>query len=1410
MDIFEIIIELLFYLEIVTGVLSLFVLSISLISFIKSLVENISPYKGNNIYVDKKYSSYVNTRTENEKRIHRNYFFGPGYYQISRIFNASRKTANNWKNIIFKKNILIKIISYLLFFSLFIADLVGLLFLAVSALALLLPLVIGTICIFPFLSIPWLIEYAIMRIKPATNRCPYCKQKIIGSTAYKCKCDAPHKKLMPGPYGIFSRKCECGERLPTTYLGKKLLEKRNESHESSNEIQSGEGIEKIVPICPNPNCEGELFSSSQKYEIQLVGRTRTGKTTFLSAFMHEYKEFLKKISELTSKEASSNTNDFNQLEDWFQKGMAQSTSFTDAKKYSIIHSLGNNKVEMAIYDIAGEVFGSQDADRQQKQIGDSDGYLLMVDPKPGYENDPASFVSEGIATFIKEFDKNKGTHTEKMDSIPIAVVITKSDLFEYEIGLDTIREQARLNGIIDDSNSDQYQKFQSDYCRKFLINHEYGNVVNIIEGKFKNVRYFPVSAKGHNDNTLRYEPWGVLEPVFWLMSDKKCPLRGVVNFVKTENNKSELSKKRKRLVLNSINKKWLAISAIILFILISFSTWFTLQYINFRNSIYAPLFEAITFNNQNEVNNLIEKDRADLNYINFLGKTPLKLAISNNNEEMISFLVANGANVNLEDSWKWTPLEYAVSKGKKEIVLCLLNEGAEVNLEDSAGWTPLTHAISIGNGEMVSCLIKEGAGNNFEDSNGRTPLKYAIEIGDTNMISALLENGEDINFVDSKQYTPLLFAIEKNKLRPTKEEQTDDFFSMDYIKKFVSIKKGIKGNQLDYLKYIPHKYRELYKNNKNIISLLLEKGANPNLDLPNIETPLRFAVAKKDKDVISLLTEKNADINFVDSKKQTPLHRAILDESENMVNFLLEKGAEINHDVKNIETPLRYAISHDKKNMASHLIKDGATIDYLDKSRWTPIEYSISLNKKEMVSLLKDKGVGINAEDSRKKTPLIWAVYHNNAEMVLYLIELGANPNYFDSEGITPLKYAISKDKLDMIRPLIKNGANPDLEKDAKGNAVSTPLIYAIDLNKKGMIAQLIKSGANPNYFNSKKITPLKYAISNDKLEMIKPLIENGANPNLEKDTKGNSVSTPLIHAIDLNKKGMIAQLIKSGANPNYFNSEGITPLKYVINNDKLEMIKPLIENGANPNLDKDAKGNAVSTPLIHAIDLNKKDMIKVLKNNGADINYCDNSGWTPITYAIEKNNKDMVSYLIDYGAEKNSNENLAKAKAFTPLQYAIHNNNKEMITLLVNKGANINYGQFNYYTPLQYAIRSSTEDMVLYLIKEKKALVDYKASNGSTAMRVAIDAEKKNMISLLLKNGLKVNKAGADGKTPLENAIDCNKPQMVTYLIDTEDASATKKNNGYTPLEYAQKLGRQEIVKILESKQKRNSIFRW
>jgi hypothetical protein len=60
------------------------------------------------------------------------------------------------------------------------------------------------------------------------------------------------------------------------------------------------------------------------------------------------------------------------------------------------------------------------------------------------------------------------------------------------------------------------------------MGHGYENAVNLIEAEFTNIRYFPVSAMGHDVEDGQYEPWGVLDPVFWLMSSDNCPLRNIV------------------------------------------------------------------------------------------------------------------------------------------------------------------------------------------------------------------------------------------------------------------------------------------------------------------------------------------------------------------------------------------------------------------------------------------------------------------------------------------------------------------------------------------------------------------------------------------------------------------------------------------------------------------------------------------------------------------------------------------------------------------------------------------------------------------------------------------------------------------------------------------------------------------
>ena len=55
-------------------------------------------------------------------------------------------------------------------------------------------------------------------------------------------------------------------------------------------------------------------------------------------------------------------------------------------------------------------------------------------------------------------------------------------------------------------------------CREFLTNHKYNNVLNLLNGEFSRVQYFPVSAMGHTAASGQpYQPWGVLEPVMWLL-----------------------------------------------------------------------------------------------------------------------------------------------------------------------------------------------------------------------------------------------------------------------------------------------------------------------------------------------------------------------------------------------------------------------------------------------------------------------------------------------------------------------------------------------------------------------------------------------------------------------------------------------------------------------------------------------------------------------------------------------------------------------------------------------------------------------------------------------------------------------------------------------------------------------------
>ncbi len=472
-----------------------YALFVSLSSFIRSVKDNIDPY-----------ATYVDKRADIPAGVKRNYCFGPGFHQISEIIKGAfenlgdyRKKLTAWKNKTLKGTWFIDIWIYLGYgFAIFCAMVLGFIWVAIFSILLAAVIMVGMIGFFLFFSTLWLIDRLVLFFKSIHNRCPNCKRKSVIPVFLCPTCGLPHKKLVPGPYGVLKRKCTCGTELSTTFLG---------------------GRSAYEAHCPF--CDTQLLSSSsQQYGIQLVGGVGTGKTTFLAAFWHEYKDWLSRRRDISVEATPEDA--FADLEDWFDTGRSESTLETNANMYSMIHTTGpKTSVQMTIYDIAGEAFDFADSEMQQQQFRYCEGFLLVIDPTA-----TPNYVSDTIANFINSLDEVKGKHAAKAASVPVAVIISKSDLHKKEIGLPRIR--ATYKPAVDSQEQLSFEQHQNDVCRTFLMGHGYENAVNLIEAEFTNIRYFPVSAMGHDVEDGQYEPWGVLDPVFWLMSSDNCPLRNIV------------------------------------------------------------------------------------------------------------------------------------------------------------------------------------------------------------------------------------------------------------------------------------------------------------------------------------------------------------------------------------------------------------------------------------------------------------------------------------------------------------------------------------------------------------------------------------------------------------------------------------------------------------------------------------------------------------------------------------------------------------------------------------------------------------------------------------------------------------------------------------------------------------------
>ena len=129
---------------------------------------------------------------------------------------------------------------------------------------------------------------------------------------------------------------------------------------------------------------------------------------------------------------------------------------------------------------------------------------------------------------------------------------------------------------------------------------------------------------------------------------------------------------------------------------------------------WSPLHLLVKLMQKIDLVEMICKKGANVNVTNYLGISPLHLAVQDGNLSIVSLLVRFSADVNSkafhnlhnQNGWGDTPLHWAVALGHFEIVKYLINNDADLNLINNYGKTCLYLASERNEFPIVKYLIQ--------------------------------------------------------------------------------------------------------------------------------------------------------------------------------------------------------------------------------------------------------------------------------------------------------------------------------------------------------------------------------------------------------------------------------------------------------------------------------------------------------------------------------------------------------------------------------------------------------------------------------------------------------------------------------------------------------------------------------
>lgn len=166
----------------------------------------------------------------------------------------------------------------------------------------------------------------------------------------------------------------------------------------------------------------------------------------------------------------------------------------------------------------------------------------------------------------------------------------------------------------------------------------------------------------------------------------------------------------------------------------------------------APIHYAVWYDNIGVLEQLILAG-ADTIRRDFVGRTPLMMAVLHGHEEVAQILLQNDQcrrHVDLQDNSGMTALKEAVRRASPERVHMLLEAGASAEKRDLSGWTPLFFlTISQADQQTAHRIIRllqgQHARLDAQEDLGRTALLQAVFHNNVPVLRALVDANASLN-----------------------------------------------------------------------------------------------------------------------------------------------------------------------------------------------------------------------------------------------------------------------------------------------------------------------------------------------------------------------------------------------------------------------------------------------------------------------------------------------------------------------------------------------------------------------------------------------------------------------------------------------------------------------------------------